>query len=127
MLNIDSGERNERMANQFMRADEVAKELGISRSYAYKLIRQLNQELKERGFLTIAGRINRDYLKERLYAAESGVKQNVGLYNRSWWRQTPRKGMSFPLKIKPSCGVQAKDRTPVRRQTSSTTSFRRTI
>ena len=67
------------MANQFMRADEVAKELGISRSYAYKLIRQLNQELKERGFLTIAGRINRDYLKERLYASESGVKQNVGL------------------------------------------------
>ena len=67
------------MANQFMRADEVAKELGISRSFAYKLIRQLNQELKERGFLTIAGRINRDYLKERLYTAESGVKQNVGL------------------------------------------------
>ena len=79
MLNIDTGEGDERMANQFMRADEVAKELGISRSYAYKLIRQLNQELKERGFLTIAGRINRDYLKERLYTAESGVKQNVGL------------------------------------------------
>ena len=79
MLNKDIGERDERMANQFMRADEVAKELGISRSYAYKLIRQLNQELKERGFLTIAGRINRDYLKERLFTAESGVKQNVGL------------------------------------------------
>lgn len=79
MLNKNTGERDERMANQFMRADEVAKELGISRSYAYKLIRQLNQELKERGFLTIAGRINRDYLKERLYTAESGVKQNVGL------------------------------------------------
>ena len=79
MLNIDTGERDERMANQFMRADEVAKELGISRSYAYKLIRQLNQELKERGFLTIAGRINRDYLKERLYTAESGVKKNVCL------------------------------------------------
>ena len=79
MLNMETGERDERMVNQFMRADEVAKELGISRSYAYKLIRQLNQELKERGFLTIAGRINRDYLKERLYTAESGVKQNVGL------------------------------------------------
>ena len=79
MLNKDTGERDERMANQFMRADEVAKELGISRSYAYKLIRQLNQELKERGFLTIAGRINRDYLRERLYTAESGVKQKVGL------------------------------------------------
>ena len=79
MLNKDTGERDERMANQFMRADEVAKELGISRSYAYKLIRHLNQELKERGFLTIAGRINRVYLRERLYTAESGVKQNIGL------------------------------------------------
>ncbi len=79
MLNVDFGERIACMANQFMRADDVAKELGISRSYAYKLIRQLNQELKERGFLTIAGRISRDYLKERLYTAESGVKQNVGL------------------------------------------------
>ena len=67
------------MANQFMKADEVAKELGISRSFAYKLIRQLNQELKERGFLTIAGRINRDYLRERLYTAESEAKRNVGL------------------------------------------------
>ena len=37
------------MANQFMRVDKVAEELGISKSFAYKLIRQLNQELKERG------------------------------------------------------------------------------
>ena len=79
MLNADFRERIACMANQFMRADEVARELGISKSFAYKLIRQLNQELKERGFLTIAGRINRDYLRERLYKAESEVKQNVGL------------------------------------------------
>ena len=38
------------MANQFMRADEVAKELGISRSYAYKLIRQLNQEITKEDY-----------------------------------------------------------------------------
>ena len=67
------------MGNQFMRADEVAKELGMSRSFAYKLIRQLNQELKARGFLTIAGRINRDYLRERLYTAEREVTRTVGL------------------------------------------------
>ncbi len=54
------------MTNQFMRAEEVAKELGISKSFAYKLIRQLNQELREQGFLTISGRINRDYFQERL-------------------------------------------------------------
>ena len=67
------------MANQFMRADEVAKELGISKSFAYKLIRQLNQELREKGFLTISGRINRDYFQERLYQARKGVTDSVGI------------------------------------------------
>ena len=34
------------MANQiFMRVDEVAEELGVSVPYAYKLIRQMNEEL----------------------------------------------------------------------------------
>ena len=31
--------------NTFMRVDEVAKELGISKSYAYKIVQQLNAEL----------------------------------------------------------------------------------
>ena len=30
------------MENKFIRVDEVADELGVSRPYAYKLIRQLN-------------------------------------------------------------------------------------
>ena len=33
----------------FMRADEVAKELGVSRAYAYKLIKKLNEELRANG------------------------------------------------------------------------------
>ncbi len=57
------------MENKFIRADEVAEELGISKPYAYKLIRRLNEELKEKGFITIAGRINRQYFNERLYGA----------------------------------------------------------
>lgn len=44
------------MENKFIRVDEVADELGVSRPYAYKLIRQLNEELKGKGFITIAGR-----------------------------------------------------------------------
>ena len=31
----------------FMRVSEVAEELGVSQSYAYKLVRQLNKELAE--------------------------------------------------------------------------------
>ena len=64
------------MANQFMRAEEVAKELGISKSFAYKLIRQLNQELKAKGFVTISGRINRVYFQERLYDELKERKEN---------------------------------------------------
>lgn len=58
------------MGNKFIRVDEVAKELDVSKPYAYKLIRQLNEELKAKGFITIAGRVNRQYFNERLYGAE---------------------------------------------------------
>lgn len=54
----------------FVRAEEVAGVLGISKPYAYKLIRQLNEELKAKGFLTIAGRVNRQYFNERFYGTE---------------------------------------------------------
>ena len=35
--------------NSFMRVDDVARELGVSKSYAYKLIQRLNAELREKG------------------------------------------------------------------------------
>lgn len=38
----------------FMRVDEVAQELGVSKSYAYKIVQKLNAELKSLGYLTIA-------------------------------------------------------------------------
>ena len=49
----------------FMRAEDVAKELGISVSHAYKIMRELNQELKEKGYLIIAGRVNRKFFMEK--------------------------------------------------------------
>ena len=66
------------MENKFIRVDEVAKELDVSTSYAYKLIRQLNNELKAKGFVVIAGRVNRQYFNERLYGAERR-NANAGL------------------------------------------------
>lgn len=38
---------------QFMRVEEVAQALGISQSYAYKVVQRLNAELKNLGFITI--------------------------------------------------------------------------
>lgn len=51
--------------NRFIKADEVADELGISKPYAYKVIRKLNEELKAKGIITIAGRVDRNYFNER--------------------------------------------------------------
>jgi hypothetical protein len=35
-------------SNSFMRVDDVAEELGVSTSYAYKIIRKLNVELEKK-------------------------------------------------------------------------------
>ena len=51
----------------FIHADEVATALGVSKAYAYKVVRDLNKELKEKGFVTIAGKVNRIYFEERIY------------------------------------------------------------
>jgi predicted transcriptional regulator len=52
--------------NSFMRVDDVARELGISKSYAYKIVQKLNAELREKEYLTISGRVNRQYFMEKL-------------------------------------------------------------
>ena len=71
------------MANQkFLRAEEVAEELSVSKAYAYKLIRTLNNDLRKQGFITINGRVSKQYFKEKLYGtnavSEKGEK-NVNL------------------------------------------------
>lgn len=61
----------------FLRAEEVARELGVSLAYAYKLIRKLNGELAKRGFITINGRINKKYFEEKLYGNNSATAKGA--------------------------------------------------
>ncbi len=56
-----------------MQAEDVAEELSVSVSYAYKIIRQLNAELKEKGFITISGRVSREYFNKRVYGSGEEV------------------------------------------------------
>ena len=56
---------------QFMTVQEVADELKVSKSYAYKIVKRLNEELKEQGYLTVAGRINTGYFKKKLIYHET--------------------------------------------------------
>lgn len=53
------------MSNTFLRVEEVAEEMGVSKSYAYKIVQKLNKELKSMGYLTVSGRVNRQYLDRK--------------------------------------------------------------
>ncbi|WP_338953637.1 LysR family transcriptional regulator [Fusobacterium nucleatum] len=50
---------------EFADVNRVIELLGCSQAMAYKAIRTLNGELKEKGFLTIQGKVNENYLRER--------------------------------------------------------------
>lgn len=59
----------------FLKADDVKDILNVSQAMGYKVIRQLNSELKEKGFLTLQGRIPIEYLCERFMIDEDEVKK----------------------------------------------------
>ena len=56
--------------NLFIKADEVSKELGVSKAYAYKLVQKLN------GYITISGRVSRKYFNEKFYGMQ--INENKG-------------------------------------------------
>ena len=50
---------------EFADVNRVIELLGCSQAMAYKTIRILNAELNGKGFLTIQGKVNENYLRER--------------------------------------------------------------
>ena len=66
------------MANQnFIHADEIAEELGVSKAYAYKIVHRLNDELKAKAYVTISGRVSRKYFEEKFYGMQSDDKKGA--------------------------------------------------
>ncbi len=55
----------------FIKASEVATVMNVSRAYAYRIVKQLNEELAAKGMLTIDGRTNRRYFFEKLQGVVS--------------------------------------------------------
>ena len=55
----------------FMTVEEVAVEMGVSKSYAYKIVKQLNEELQKLGYLTVAGRVNANYFRKKVCYREA--------------------------------------------------------
>lgn len=54
----------------FMTVEEVAQELNVSKSYAYKVVRELNAELRQLGYLTVTRRVNTSFFRKKLCYSE---------------------------------------------------------
>lgn len=59
---------------RMMKCPEVAERLGISRTSAYEVIRELNQELSEKGLITRQGRVSADYFEKRYFGGKDGIQ-----------------------------------------------------
>lgn len=53
--------------NIFYTAEDIAKILNISKPTAYRIIKYLNVELREKGFIVISGRVPKKYFEEKFY------------------------------------------------------------
>ena len=54
------------MKDSFIRVNEVMDILQCKSTRAYAIIRNLNKELKEQGYYTMAGRAPRSYFEKRM-------------------------------------------------------------
>jgi hypothetical protein len=59
--------------NYMMSATDVATELGISKGHAYKIIRKLNDELKQSGYIVVAGKVPRAFWEKRFFGYGTAV------------------------------------------------------
>ncbi|MBE6709922.1 MAG: ICEBs1 excisionase [Ruminococcaceae bacterium] len=60
------------MRAQFVTASEVAEIMGISRSKAYQIVREMNKELKAMGYITVAGKCPVQFFKQKFFGLEIG-------------------------------------------------------
>lgn len=53
---------------RFLNAADVSEYMGISKPMAYKIIRQLNDELAALGYITISGKVSKKYFETKVYS-----------------------------------------------------------
>lgn len=51
----------------YFTAQEVQEMLGVSRAKAYKIVKELNDELASKGFIVTAGKVPKKFLSEKYY------------------------------------------------------------
>ena len=61
---------------RLLSASEVSMKLGVCRSKAYEIIRELNREMEQRGCATIPGRVSSQIIEEKYFGDERGVRDD---------------------------------------------------
>lgn len=56
-----------KLEKRFYSAEDVANMLEISKSSAYRIIKDLNKDLKNQGKIIVAGKISKRYFEEKVY------------------------------------------------------------
>lgn len=62
---------------QFYTVNDIMEILQVKEAKAYKIIRKLNSELEEKGFIVVAGKVSKKYFDEKAYISENkDVEEN---------------------------------------------------
>lgn len=56
---------------KLVKADDLVRDLEISKPLAYKLIATMNKELKEKGYMIISGKVPAAYYNERFFFGDT--------------------------------------------------------
>lgn len=69
--------------SRMMGVEEVSEMLGTSKGYAYKIIKTLNAERESQGFMTIPGKVVRDYFEKRIFSDSPRPDEAAGAIDGS--------------------------------------------
>lgn len=57
-----------------LNADQVAERLNMSKGYAYKIIRQMNEEQEALGRPVVRGRVRSDHFERKYFAGDEDAR-----------------------------------------------------
>jgi hypothetical protein len=66
-IKIQEGKKMTGTSENFITAKEIMTVLDVSQTKAYSIAKKLNQELSDKGYMVIPGRVSRKYFEERFY------------------------------------------------------------
>ncbi len=67
------------MTTLFYTAKDIMEILGVSKTKAYSIISELNQQLVKDGYLVVAGKVSKAYFHKRFYGFQEDVNTSKEL------------------------------------------------